>query len=85
MKRALFRITAASYAVFFVAWGVIGLKILDHDYDFAVWAYIALVGLVAACLATIARAFTNRCPHCGKIHLSGGKYCSYCGKHIDNI
>ena len=37
---------------------------------------VALIFLLISCVCNIYRAFSNRCPHCGKIRLSNGKYCS---------
>ena len=83
MKRGSFWLSVISIIVFAIAWGIIGLKILDNDYEFITEAYIAYSSLVLffVCLIYV-RWNTLRCPHCGKLRLTNGKYCSYCGKEI---
>ena len=74
---------AISLVVFVIAWGVIGLKILDGDYDFTLEAYIGLAALVVSFVFILIKKFsTEKCPHCGKIRLDKGKYCSHCGKEV---
>ena len=57
-------------------------KIFDGNYDIVAEGCVALIFLLISCVCNIYRAFSNRCPHCGKIRLSNGKYCSHCGKEI---
>ena len=46
-------------------------------------AYIGAIcwGVILVCI--VCRAFSNKCPHCGKLKQTSGKYCSYCGKEIN--
>lgn len=84
MKKALLWTSVLSLLVFFVLWGVIGLMIYDGDYNFTVHMYIALACAVLGIGCLIGwKLMGSRCPHCGRLHLSDGKYCSYCGKKIE--
>lgn len=84
VKKALLRTAVLSLLVFFISWGVVGLKILDGDYDFIAEAYIALAGMILGMASLLGwKLIGSKCPHCGKIRLYGGKYCSYCGNKID--
>ena len=80
MRKALLRTSILSLLIFVILWGVIGLKIYDGDFDFILEAYIALAcaGLGLASLLGW-KLLGSKCPHCGKIRLTGGKYCPYCG------
>lgn len=82
MKKAVTWGLVISYIILFIAMGVMGIKIFDGNYDIVAECYIALIFLLISCACNIYRAFSNRCPHCGKIRLSNGKYCSHCGKEI---
>lgn len=65
-----------------IDWGVMGVKLLDHDYNITVEAYIGLVCYIVILASIVIRALTDRCPHCGKIRVTKGAYCSYCGQKI---
>ena len=41
MKKIATWLAVISIIVFVIVWGIIGLKILDNDYDFITEAYIA--------------------------------------------
>ncbi len=82
MKKAVTWGLAISYIILFIAMGVMGIKIFDGNYDIVAEGCVALIFLLISCGCNIYRAFSNRCPHCGKIRLSNGKYCSHCGKEI---
>ena len=82
MKKMLPWIFVASVVVFVIDWGIVGLKILDGDYDITVGAYIALVCIIVETLCGMYRNFCKKCPYCGKHRVSGGDYCSYCGKKV---
>ena len=82
MKKAVTWGLAISYIILFIAMGVMGIKIFDGNYDIVAEGCVALIFLLISCVCNIYRAFSNRCPHCGKIRLSNGKYYSHCGKEI---
>lgn len=68
--------------VFLVDWGVMGVKIFDNNYDIVMEAYIGLICILIFLVSAIYKIFNNKCPHCGKLRLTSGEYCSYCGKKI---
>lgn len=72
-----------AFIVFLIDWSVMGLKLLDNNYNITVEAYIGLACFIVIIVSVFIRSFTDRCPHCGKIMLIKGTYCSHCGKKID--
>ena len=82
MKRILFRLWLLALAVFAVDWLIVGLKLLNGDYDIAPGAYIALVCVVILALYPLCRAFLDKCPYCGKPLASSGRYCPHCGREL---
>ena len=83
MKKIATWLIVISIVVFAIAWGIVGLKILDNNYDFITEAYIALGAMVVLFIAIICLKMSNRCPHCGNVKQSLGKYCPYCGKDMN--
>ena len=71
-----------AFTIFVIDWGIIGLKLLDGNYDITTGSYIGAIcwGVILVCI--VCRAFSNKCPHCGKLKQTSGKYCPYCGKEI---
>ena len=84
MRKAANRTLAIASISFLIDWGVMGLKLLDNDYNITVEAYIGFVCWVVIFVSIFIRCLTDRCPHCRKIRATKGAYCSYCGKKIDN-
>ena len=82
MKKFAIWMLILSGIVFVVAWGIVGLKIFNNEYDFVTEAYIAYASLVVFFICLIYVRSTYRCPHCGKQKIFFGKYCPYCGKEI---
>lgn len=82
MKKIATWLAVITIIVFVIAWGIIGLKILDNNYDFMVEAYIGYASLAVFFASIFCVRITNRCPWCGKIKQPFGKYCPYCGKEI---
>lgn len=82
MKKIMLWLFTISFIVFIIDWGVVGLKLLNGDYDILVGAYIGAACLVVIFVCAIYKAFSDKCPHCGKLRMSNGEYCSYCGKKI---
>ena len=74
-------------AIFFVIaiidWGVMGIKLLDNNYNITVEAHIGLICYIVIIVCILIRSFTDRYPHCGKIRITKGSYCSYCGQKIE--
>ena len=83
MKKAAIWISITSIIVFVIAWGVMGLKLIDNNYLITTDAYIGLVSIVVFFVCVMYVKLTNRCPHCGKTIQSLGKFCPYCGKEIN--
>lgn len=83
MKKIATWLAVILIIVFVIAWGVMGLKILDNDYLITTEAYIGLISLVAFLTCVLYIRFSTRCPHCGKLKQTFGKYCPYCGKEIN--
>lgn len=83
MKKIAKWLAAISIVVFVIAWSIMGLKLLDNNYLITTEAYIGLIALVVCFICALYVKFTNRCPHCGKIKQTFGKYCPYCGKEIN--
>ncbi len=81
MKKVAAWLMVISIIVIFIAWGIGGLMIFNHDYESNAWVYVALVSYVIL-LCSLIYLKTTRCPHCGKMNQTNGKYCPYCGKEI---
>lgn len=83
MKKIAKWFAVISMIVFALAWGVMGLKLLNNNYLITTEAYIGLISLVILFVCILYVKITDRCPHCGKTKQSFGKYCPYCGKEIN--
>ena len=83
MKQILKWLAVISFVIFVIAWGVIGLKMIDNNYLITAEAYVGMFSLVIFFIGILYVKSTNRCPHCGKAKISFGTYCPYCGKKID--
>lgn len=85
MKKATTWIIVVTLLAFVIAWGVMGIKLLDGNYDITIEAYIGLISIIIFFVSVCIKRFSNskiKCPHCGKLRWDEGKYCSYCGKEI---
>ena len=82
MKKTAIWLAVISIIVFVLDWGIMGLKLLDNNYLITIEAYIGLISLAVFFGCVLYLKFANRCPHCGKMKQSFGKYCPYCGKEI---
>lgn len=85
MKKVLLWSSIVSITCFLVLWAIVGLKLLNSNYEVVIEGYVALA-LLIVCLISIVgyKLSASKCPHCGKTHLTSGKYCSYCGKELSN-
>ena len=82
MKKTVTWVYVIAFIILLVDWGVIGIKLLDGDYNFVVGAYLALACLAVMLACAYYKLLCNKCPHCGKQIQLDGKYCPYCGKEI---
>ena len=76
-------ILVIAFLIFLIDWGVMGLKLIDNNYNITVEAYIGLACFVIILVSVFVRCFTDKCPYCGKIRATKGAYCSHCGKKIE--
>lgn len=76
-------ILVITFLIFLIDWGVMGLKLIENNYNITVEAYIGLACIIIILVSVFVRCFTDKCPHCGKIRATKGNYCSYCGKKIE--
>ena len=83
MKTIAKWLATISVIIFVVAWGIMGLKILDNNHLFKTEAYVGLISLVVFFVCVLYMKLTSRCPHCRKTTHLFGKYCPYCGKEIN--
>lgn len=81
MKKIVKWLAAISIIVFVIAWGIGGLKIYDAEYENNAWLYVGIVSIMIF-FCSLIYLKTTRCPHCSKMNLTFGKYCTYCGKKI---
>ena len=70
------------FIVFLLDWGIMGIKLLDNDYNITIEAYIVLICFIGMISCVLIRSYTDRCHYCGKVRITNGAYCSYCGKEI---
>lgn len=82
MKKFLFRLWLLALAVFAVDWFIVGLKLLNGDYDITLGVYVALVCVIVMALYPLSRALFSKCPYCGKSLASSGRYCPHCGREL---
>ena len=84
VKRIVKWIKTATSVIWLVAWGIVGLKLIEHNYDYMAEIYIAIVCGVILLACVVYKLFSNRCPYCGRPKESNGLYCPYCGKKAEN-
>ena len=80
MKKIRTWVLVISFFVAVIAWGIMGLKLYDGNYNITVEAYITMGCLIVILGCAVSKVFTDKCPHCGKLRVSNGKFCPYCGK-----
>lgn len=82
MKKVATWLLLISLLIFVIDWGVMGLKLFDGNYDIIIEAYIGLICFVTMLICILIRSFSTKCPYCGKIRVSNGRYCPHCGKEL---
>ena len=86
MKKACVWLAIVSAIVLLITWGIVGVKLLDNNYDFLTEVYITGASFVICLSSIVGYKFIGcRCPHCGKINDSlfgKGKFCPHCGQEL---
>lgn len=82
MKEIARWLAVISIIVFVVAWGIGGFMIFNNEYENNAWVYVGLVSIIVF-FCSLLYLKTTRCPHCGKMKQTLGKYCPYCGNRIN--
>ena len=82
MKKVRPWILSISFVIAVIAWGVMGLKLYDGNYNITTEAYITGACLIIILICAVTKVFADKCSHCGKPRVSNGKYCSHCGKEL---
>lgn len=86
MKKVCLWLAIISAIVLFITWGVVGVKLLDNNYDFMAELYITFAFWIILLGSIVCYKFIgSRCPHCGKGNdtLTGkSKFCPHCGKEL---
>ena len=86
MKKVCIWLAIISAIVLFITLGIVGVKLLDGNYDTNVEVIITGVSLVTFLASVVCYKFIgSRCPHCGKVNdtlLGKSKFCPHCGKEL---
>ena len=86
MKKVCVWLAIISAIVLFITLGVVGVKLLDGNYDTNVEVIITGVSFVIFLVSVVCYKFIgSRCPHCGKVNdtlLGKSKFCPHCGKKL---
>lgn len=84
MKKVATRIFWIAVVITVITHAVMGIKLLDDNYEITIEAYIGAACFFIIFVCSIIRVLENKCPHCGRTILDSGEYCSHCGKKIKN-
>lgn len=86
MKKVCIWLAVISAIILFITWGIVGVKLLDNNYDFIIEVYITgAFALILLGSIVCYKWIGIRCPHCGKINDSlfgKAKFCPHCGKEL---
>ena len=86
MKKVCIWLAIISAIVLLITLGVVGVKLLDGNYNTNVEVIITGVSLAIFLVSVVCYKFTiNRCPHCGKVNdtlLGKSKFCPHCGTEL---
>ena len=82
MKKVAAWLAAIALIVFVIDWGLIGLKLLDGDFDITLGTYVGLVCIVIGFVCVMIVKLSNRCPQCRRMIQYNWAYCPYCGQKI---
>ena len=86
MKKVCLWLAIISAIVLFITLGIVGVKLLDGNYDTNAEVIITGVSLVIFLVSVVCYKLNGiRCPHCGKLNDSlfgKSKFCPHCGKEL---
>ena len=86
MKKLCLWLAVISAIVLFITLGVVGVKLLDGNYDTTAEVIITGISFVTFLGSVVCYKFIgSRCPHCGKVNetlLGMSKFCPHCGKEL---
>lgn len=82
MKKTITWTSIISSFAFFVDWVVLGIKLFSGNYNVIAEAYIGAVCFTIMFVSLLIKRFSSKCPHCGRISASDGKYCPHCGEKL---
>ena len=84
MKKLCLWLAVISAIVLFITLGVVGVKLLDGNYDTTAEVIITGISFVIFLGSVVCYKFIgSRCPYCGKVNdtlLGKSKFCPHCGK-----
>ena len=86
MKKVSLWLAIISAIVLFITLGVVGVKLLDGNYDTTAEVIITGISFVIFLGSVVCYKFIgSRCPYCGKVNdtlLGKSKFCPHCGKEL---
>ena len=86
MKKVCVWLGIISAIVLLITVGVVGVKLLDGNYDTTAEVIITGISFVIFLGSVVCYKFIgSRCPHCGKVNdalLGKSKFCPHCGKEL---
>ena len=86
MKKVCVWLAVISAIVLFITLGVVGVKLLDGNYDTTAEVIITGISFVIFLSSVVCYKFIgSRCPYCRKVNdtlLGKSKFCPHCGKEI---
>lgn len=84
MKKYIDHALIAVVIILIIDCGIIGIKLINNEYDITAGISVLIICYVIIMIyAFYNNIAKNKCPHCGMVRISNGRYCSYCGKKID--
>lgn len=86
MKKVCIWVAVISAIVLFITLGVVGVKLLDGNYNTNAEVIITGASFVIFLVSIVCYKLNCiRCPHCGRVNdtlLGKSKYCPHCGKEL---
>lgn len=82
MKKYVTWIMLITTIIFIIDWGIMGIKLLDGNYNISLESYIGAICFIIILVCILYKSFSNKCPYCNKSLLTNGTYCPYCGKKL---